>query len=407
MPAAGSTAEPAPGSGNWRPRRGSWPKQQVSGSFLPTPPRLRRSWLAPLALALLSGCVADQQLRQIPPARPEEVRARIANLLPADTADRQGWAADIYAAFAAMKIAPDTPNICAVLAITEQESSLRADPPVPNLPKIAWQEIDRRAERAGVPAAAVHLALQLRSPNGKSYSERIDTVRTEKELSLIFDDMIGTVPMGTFLLARLNPVRTGGPMQVSIAFAEQQAKDRPYPYPVNGSIRDEVFSRRGGMYFGIAHLLDYPAAYDSYRYRFADFNAGRYASRNAGFQRALSFVSGIPLELDGDLIRHDEDASRPGSTELAVRTIGDRVDMNQHEIRGALEQGDTQAFERTALYRRIFDMADRLERKPLPRAVVPQIALKSPKITRKLTTEWFVERVENRYRHCLAGANGA
>lgn len=332
------------------------------------------------------------------------MRARIASLLPGRTADRHGWAADIQAAFAALKIRPSAPNICAVLAITEQESSFRADPTVANLAKIAWDEIDRRARRAGVPKIAAHLALRLPSPDGRSYGERIDKVRTEKELSRIFEDLIGTVPMGAYLFAHLNPVRTGGPMQVSIAFAEQHANDRPYPYPMNGSVRDAVFTRRGGMYFGIAHLLDYPAAYDNDRYRFADFNAGRYASRNAGFQRAVSRVSGIPLDFDGDLIRHDADASRPGGTELAVRAVGERVGLDPLEIRNALEQGDAQSFERTALYRRIFDLADRMERKPVPRAVVPEIALKSPKITRKLTTKWFVDRVEYRQRRCLARA---
>jgi hypothetical protein len=366
--------------------------------------RLRRTGLALLSLAVLAGCAAEGQLRA---PRPEVVRARIASLLPANTTDRTGWAADIYAAFAAMKIEPDAPNICAVLAITEQESTLRVDPPVANLPKIARQEIDRRAARLGVPAFAVQLALRLPSPDGRSYGERIDKVRTEKELSRIFHDLIGTVPMGAYLFAHLNPVRTGGPMQVSIAFAEQHATDRPYPYPVNGSIRDEVFTRRGGMYFGIAHLLDYPAAYDQYRYRFADFNAGRYASRNAGFQNAVSLVSGIPLALDGDLIRHDGNASTPGSTELAVRAIGEDLDLDQREIRSALEQGDGQGFERTTLYKRVFDMADRLARKPVPRARVPHIALKSPKITRKLTTAWFVDRVDKRHRRCLDRAKAA
>src|ERR1043165_6307730 len=126
----------------------------------------------------------------------------------------------------------------------------------------------------------------LTSPNGKSYRERIDAVKTEQQLSEIFDDFIGMVPMGRTFFANRNPVRTGGPMQVSVAFAESHVQAKPYPYPVAGSIRNEVFTRRGGMYFGIAHLLDYPASYESTLYRFADYNAGRYASRNAAFQRA-------------------------------------------------------------------------------------------------------------------------
>ena len=38
---------------------------------------------------------------------------------------------------------------------------------------------------------------------------------------------------------------------------------------------------------------------------------------------------------------------------------------------------------------------------------MPQIDLKSPKISRKLTTEWFARRVEGRYRSCLARSSRA
>jgi hypothetical protein len=34
--------------------------------------------------------------------------------------------------------------------------------------------------------------------------------------------------------------------------------------------------------------------------------------------------------------------------------------------------------------------------------MVPRIELKSPKISRNLTTEWFARRVEERYERCLA-----
>jgi hypothetical protein len=365
-------------------------------------------WLAALGFATLVGCASDVRLPEPLAERPAEVRSKIASLLPAGTADRPGWAVDIYAAFAAQGITPNLSNICAVLAVTEQESTFRADPPVANLSRIAWDEIDRRAERLGVPKLAVRVALQLSSSNGKSYGERIDAVKTERELSEIFEDFIGMVPMGQRLFGGLNPVRTGGAMQVSIVFAEQYAKEHTYPYAVAGSIRHEVFTRRGGMYFGIAHLLDYPASYDRPLYRFADFNAGRYASRNAAFQSAVSAASGIPLDLDGDLVRHGHhDESRPGSTELAVRSLGKRLDLDQRAIRRALEQGDSADFGRSTLYQRVFELADRIERRPLPRAVVPRIALKGPKISRKLTTEWFARRVDERHQRCLARGTAA
>ncbi|HVQ03712.1 MAG TPA: DUF1615 family protein, partial [Burkholderiaceae bacterium] len=212
---------------------------------------------------------------------PTEAREAIQRVLPAGTDDKAGWASDIHAALATLEL-PSTPdNLCAVIAVTEQESSVRADPAVPNLPSIAWQEIDRRAASAGVPKVAVRTALALKSPDGRSYAERIDAVRTERQLSEIFEDFIGMVPMGKTFFASSNPVRTGGPMQVSIAFAETYAQAHKYPYPVKESIRREVFTRRGGLYFGTAHLLAYDAPYDKLLYRYADFNAGHYASRNA------------------------------------------------------------------------------------------------------------------------------
>lgn len=366
----------------------------------------RRSGIgsAVLCLVLLAGCAGDAPLREAPPPRPADVRAQIVSLMPASTADRAGWATDIYAALTALDIAPTAANICAVLAVIEQESTYRADPEVPKLGQLAWGEIDRRAERLGVPAAAVHLALKWPSSNGKSYAERIDAVKTEQDLSLIFEDLIDRVPLGKRLFAGWNPVRTGGPMQVGIAFAERHTQQRSYPYPVAESIRHEVFSRRGGLYFGIAHLLGYPANYDKLVYRYADFNAGHYASRNAAFQNAVSIASGIPLDLDGDLMRRGDDDGKPGATELAVRSMARRIDMGHGAIREALEQGDGLAFERSELHRRVFEQADRSERQPVPRAMLPRIVLKSPKITRKLTTEWFANRVDERQRKCLARA---
>lgn len=159
-------------------------------------------------------------------------------------------------------------------------------------------------------------------------------MRTEKQLSAIFDDLISMVPMGQTLFGSLNPVRTGGPMQVSIAFAEQHTKG--YPWKMDGTVRQEVFSRRGGLWFGTYHLLNYPASYSAPIYRFADFNAGWYASRNAAFQNAVSKASGVKLALDGDLIRYD--SKEPGKTELATRKLAAKLGMSDSEIRRQLER---------------------------------------------------------------------
>ncbi|PWB33213.1 DUF1615 domain-containing protein [Pseudomonas sp. SDI] len=344
--------------------------------------------------ALLAGCVGQRAPEQ-PSA--EQVRAQLLRLLPAAATDREGWAQDIQTAFTAQKLDPSRSNLCAVLAVTEQESTFQADPQVPGLGRIAREEIDRRAASVHVPQLLVKAALQAPSPNGQTYEQRLSAARSEKQLSAIFDDLIGAVPLGRTLLGDLNPVRTGGPMQVSIAFAERHVQ--AYPYRYSGTIRQEVFSRRGGLYFGIAHLLGYPASYERPLYRFADFNAGWYASRNAAFQHALSRVSGVALALDGDLIAPG--AIFPGATERAVRKVGAQLDLRNPTIRSQLEQGDRLDFEKTRLYQRVYGLADKAAGHPLPRALLPGIELKSPKISRKLTTAWFAQRVDERYQRCM------
>ena len=345
-----------------------------------------------VALALLAACE--------PRPTPEEVRAELVRRIPRSVPDRAGWARDIQAALAAQEIEPSVSNLCAVLAVIEQESTYRADPPVPGLPKIARDEIERRAARLHVPAFMVEAALGMRSPDGRTYAERIAALRTEQELSALFEEMIHRVPLGRRLLGGFNPVRTGGPMQVSIAFAQRNA--RGYPYPHDGSIRHEVFTRRGGLYFGIRHLLAYPANYRQPLYRFADFNAGWYASRNAAFQRAVSLASGQALVFDGDLLAPDAPMDSPGATEAALRAVAPQIGANAEAIRDALRKERSLAFEETSLYRDVFVIAERKAGGPLARARVPQIDLKSPKIRRKLTTAWFADRVNQRWKQCLA-----
>lgn len=356
-----------------------------------------------LTLALI-GCATPDQREPEYRLTAEQGRALVGRLLPDGLADRMGWATDIYAGIAALSIAPTVDHICAVIAITQQESGLRADPAVPGLAAIAWREIEREREHVGIPRVVLDVALGVSSPNGKTYRERIDAVHTERELSDIFEDFIGMVPLAKRFLGDRNPVHTGGPMQVSVAFAQQHAGEKPYPYPVNGSIRHEVFTRRGGLYFGIAHLLEYPASYDRLLYRFADYNAGWYASRNAAFQNAVTQLSGIPLVRDGDLLRYEggKPAAEPSSTELAVRVVARRLGISDSDVRRDLARGRTLEFERTPLYMQVFAAAQAAAGRPLPRAVLPQIKLQSPKITRDLTTEWFARNVERRYEACRA-----
>jgi hypothetical protein len=345
-----------------------------------------------------------------PPAGPtatehRAARARIAALLPPKLVDREGWAEDVYAALTSLELPASDPNACAVIAVTEQESSFAADPAVPNLGRIALREIDARAGRLHLPKLVVRAALDRESPTGERYRDRIERARTERELSEIYETFIGDVPLGRRLLADYNPVRTGGPMQVGIGFAEDHAKRRRYPYGEAASIRTEVFTRRGGLYFGAAHLLDYPADYREMRYRFADYNAGHYASRNAAFQHALVVATKRKLALDGDLLIDGGAASDASETELVARRLAPQLGLDDAQVRRDLARGAGPDFAETALYRGVFRIADAVAT-PLPRARLPDIRLQGPKIQRRLTTAWFANRVNDRYDRCLSRAPG-
>ena len=382
--------------------------------MIPSRPLSFSPWrlCALLAAAVLAGCASEptpptptveeaaaiaKQPKAMQPRKPADMKSRIVRFLPRQVQDKPGWANDVVTALSTQGLTVNDHNVCSVLAVAEQEATYQADPVVPGLGKIAWKEINARAAKLLIPEFVVRTALSIKSPTGKSYAARIDALRTEREMSEIFEDMIGAVPMGKQLFGNLNPVRTGGPMQVSVAFAEANA--RGYPYPVKESIRHEVFTRRGGIWFGTKHIFGYPADYPDTLYRFADFNAGWYASRNAAFQAAVSRVSGKPLALDGDLVRYDSDL--PGKTELAVHSIASRVNMSKQAIHQSLLKGDSADFAKTDLYHRVFTLADKQAGKRQPRAVLPGIQLKSPKITRNLTTAWFAKRVDDREQACV------
>src|SRR6185503_18671017 len=369
--------------------------------------------LAAAALVLLAGCATPSrgplpgvQQSGAPQQRTEGgavVRgaALVEELLPTRLADRRGWAEDMYSAMSALRVEPTAENVCAVIA---EESSFRVDPSIPGLPELARRELDKRRERAGVPKVVAESALKLASSDGRTYGQRLDAATTERNLSDMFEDFASRVPLGKSLFGEQNPVRSAGPMQVSIGFAQAHAAATRYPFGLQGSIRDEVFTRRGGLYFGIAHLFDYAAPYDDLRYRFADYNAGRYASRNAAFQKAVAELTGATLELDGDLVRFEQGkpTREVSRTEAAVRTLAGHFEMTNAEVRSDLELGQSAEFERSRLYLSVFTMVDGVLGRRAPRAVVPMIVVESFKTPRRLTSYGYAMRVSERHKACMA-----
>ena len=341
-----------------------------------------------------------------PPVSAADVREVALRVLPPNLAERGRWAEDIGTAFAALAIPAQAHKVCALAAVIEQESTWQADPPVANLPRIAKAELDKKRERYGIPKAVMDLALSKTSPDGRTYQRRLDTLRTERELSDLYEDLIREIPMGARLLDGQNPVRTGGATQVSVAFAAEHMRDKPYPWRPAGTPREEVFKRRGGLYFGAAMLLDYPVSYNRMLYRFADYNAGRYSSRNAAVQSLLAQMTGQRIDPDGDLLRYKggelvSPRAEPSQAWRALLALQAEMGVNAAQIERDLKLEKQFAFEQSPTYRRLYQLAEKRGLKPA-REQLPDIDLNSPKIQRKLTTAWFADRCEARYRTCLA-----
>ena len=221
-------------------------------------------------------------------------------------------------------------------------------------------------------------------------------------MNLLFEDLATEANNLNLPLNMKNPIRTGGPMQVSVEFAQAHVKAWHYPYAMKGSVRNEVFTRRGGTYFGLAILLQYPAPYTDMVYRFADYNAGRYASRNTAYQQVITKLTGQALVQDGDLLRYNNGAPIGTSgTQTAIYSLASKLNMSQEAIIRDLKLEKLVSFGQSELYKKTYALVEK-NGQTYPRAALPQINLKSPKITRKLTTEWFAKRVQGRYESCLA-----
>lgn len=397
--AACAGTPPAPEAPESAPIPSREPVRKPSPTPAPIPEAPRRPTPRPPAAVVAVPTPAPR------PAISTESRALLQHLLPAGIQDRADWAQDILTAFQWLRIPAEAENLCATLAIIEQESSFQADPVVAGLDRIVWKEIEARRERLHLPKLLVDAALAKNSPDGRSYKARIDALRTERQMNALFEDMIAEIPFGRELLGGYNPVRTGGPMQVSVRFAEEHQRERGYPYPTRASVRSEVFTRRGGLYYGIAILLDYPAPYTRPIYRFADFNAGRFSSRNAAFQNAVARLARQELVLDGDLLRYTngQPSDETSSTQQTLYALAPRLGLSRAELNRDLRLEKTAAFAQSPLYQRVFTQADGLG-PSLPRELLPRIDLHSPKIQRKLTTAWFAERVDGRYQRCLERA---
>lgn len=347
----------------------------------------------------------------------------IARFIPDGVAERLDWSEAILGALTESHLPTDRLAVCAVIAVIGQESGFQANPVVPGLARIVRARIDRYKTKLGpLGDPLLERLLAGHSPgDARPFTQRLDTVRTERDVDLLFRDLLAyyqanhpalfeAVAWAGKLadldeLTDLDPITTAGSMQVSVRFATQWAGEHQGASS-SADVRDALYTRAGGVHYGAARLLGYPVRYDRPLYLFADYNAGYYASRNAAVQAHLARLTGLPLALDGDLLAYDrngEPSEKSSASERAVQSFAARYApaLTARQIRRDLLEEKTLAFEQTETYRAVASAEQRAGR-AAEYARLPDLALNSPKLTRPLSTAWFAHAVDRRYEACLA-----
>jgi hypothetical protein len=351
---------------------------------------------------------------------PEQIVALISPKVP----ERAAWARAVADGLSANGLSPEPPAVCAVLALIAQESGFREDPVVPGLAKMVQARLEDYQSRLGPLGRPIfRRLLAARAPaDPRTFDERLQGVRTERDLDRVFRDMLayyesaypsvfGAANLAGKLfdvrsLAALNPITTAGPMQVSVEFAEDWARDH---HGQPSTVRDALYTRAGGVYYGTARLFGHPAAYAKMSFRFADYNAGVYASRNAALQAQLQRLTGRKLALDGDFLaygRDGEPTDQPTQTMRALEQFRDlyRAKLSDRRLRDDAAREKTLDFESTETYRTIKAVyEDEMGAVP-DYALMPQVILQSPKLSRPRSTAWFAQSVDRRFQSCLSDA---
>lgn len=351
---------------------------------------------------------------------------QIRKALPGRVNDRASWAQDIYDITDQLGIPQTKENICSIVAVVDQESNFVADPQVAGLGEKAVKEVQTRLDEkfkeklgdgiGGTVAGYFEEVLKTQPSPKDNYLSQMRRVKTERELDELYREIFDYMSkhyhvsaltgaaklVGQDFGEKMNPITTLGSMQVHIGYAKEHKRQ-------GGNIaelRTDLYSQYGGLYYGIHRLMMYPADYDKPLYRFADYNSGMYSSRNAAFQSMLNDLTAAELTLDGDLLLYSKDGSPRSAKSESERELinvfaANNVILTPRQIRSDLKNEKEQGFEDTATYRAVTKLYQEKTGKAPFYAMMPQVVISGPKLSRDYNTNWFASRVNGRYQTCM------
>ena len=354
---------------------------------------------------------------------------QIKQLLPPRINERSAWAKDIFDITEQLDIPQTKENICSIVAVADQESNFVADPQVAGLGEKAVKEVEDRLDEkfkdklgdaiGGTLAGYFQEVLKNQPSPDNNYLSQMRRVKTERQLDELYREIFSYMSkhyhvsaltgaaklVGQDFAEKLNPVTTLGSMQVHIGYAKEHKRQ-------SGNIaalRSDLYSRYGGLYYGIHRLMMYPADYNKAIYRFADYNSGMYSSRNAAFQSMLNALTNTKLDLDGDLLLYTKDGSirstiSQSERELTSLFASNNMLVTPRQIRTDLKKEKKKDFEDTATYRAVTKLyQEKMAKEPMY-AIMPEVVISGPKLSRDYNTNWFATRVNGRYQSCMQRA---
>ena len=354
---------------------------------------------------------------------------QIKQLLPPRINERSAWAKDIFDITEQLDIPQTKENICSIVAVADQESNFVADPQVAGLGEKAVKEVEDRLDEkfkdklgdaiGGTLAGYFQEVLKNQPSPDNNYLSQMRRVKTERQLDELYREIFSYMSkhyhvsaltgaaklVGQDFAEKLNPVTTLGSMQVHIGYAKEHKRQ-------SGNIaalRSDLYSRYGGLYYGIHRLMMYPADYNKAIYRFADYNSGMYSSRNAAFQSMLNALTNTKLDLDGDLLLYTKDGSIRSTISQSERELtsvfaSNNMLVTPRQIRTDLKKEKKKYFEDTATYRAVTKLyQEKMAKEPMY-AIMPEVVISGPKLSRDYNTNWFATRVNGRYQSCMQRA---
>lgn len=354
---------------------------------------------------------------------------QIKKVIPTRVNNRQSWAQDIFDIMQELKIPKTKQNVCSIVAVVDQESNFVADPTVPGLGVKAVEEINTRLKEkfeaklgetiGGTVAGYFEDVLKNQPSPEDNYMSQMRRVKTERELDLLYREIFDYMSkhyhvsaltgaaklVGQDIGEKMNPITTLGSMQVHINYAKEHKRQ-------SGNIaelRNDLYTQYGGLYYGIHRLMEYPADYDKAIYRFADYNSGMYSSRNAAFQTMLNALTETEISLDGDLLLYSKNGdikATQSQTEKVLLTVfaKNNILVTPRQIRSDLKKEKEQSFENTQTYIAVQKLYQSKTNKEPIYAVMPQVVISGPKLSRDYNTNWFASRVNGRYETCMQKA---